>query len=232
MTSIIRPPILVHITPDGICRKPSADLEQYCKLVDAAVKAGVNVVQSGNASRAHLASTLQRHIEGRALLMINSDCEAALASDATGVHFPEAVDASDALMSLSSRGVNPLLIGRSAHSIEAAVQFCDQVDYLQIGTMFPSQTHPEKTQVEGLELMKLMRAHFSASVGPSPWLIGVGGIEAYNAGEVVHAGADGVAVIRAISGASSEREAASVVSTMKEEMAEALNARAVERLDY
>ena len=89
--------------------------------------------------------------------------------------------------------------GRRSHTVVLGAQ-------LQVGTMYPSLSHPEKTEVEGLQLMEEVRQS-CAQAAPQrpgtavchtrlPLLIGVGGIDATNAGPVIAAGADGVAVIR------------------------------------
>ncbi|MNW20930.1 Thiamine-phosphate synthase [compost metagenome] len=45
-------------------------------------------------------------------------------------------------------------------------------------------------------------------------IVGIGGIDATNAGAVIRAGADGVAVVSAISGARSPREAAAALRAL------------------
>ncbi|ETV89148.1 thiamine-phosphate pyrophosphorylase [Aphanomyces astaci] len=84
--------------------------------------------------------------------------------------------------------------GVSVHAISSAVTAAAlESSYLQVGTMFPTASHPEKTSVEGPELMRAVRQAL-----PSTRLIGIGGITESNCVDVMRAGANGIAVIRAI----------------------------------
>jgi thiamine-phosphate diphosphorylase len=88
-----------------------------------------------------------------------------------------------------------MLIGASVHSLDDAVSAEKAgADYLIVGTMFATRTHPGK-EPEGLELMRLIRGDTTRP------LIGIGGITTENAPSVMAAGADGVAVISEILGA-------------------------------
>jgi thiamine-phosphate diphosphorylase len=74
-------------------------------------------------------------------------------------------------------------------------------DFLLVGTMFSSRSHPGEKPA-GPELVRRVQEHASLP------LIGIGGIDASNAGQVVEAGARGVAVIGSILASPSPREAA------------------------
>lgn len=96
------------------------------------------------------------------------------------------------------------------------------MDYLQVGTMFPTGSHPEKgAAVEGPELMAAVDAALRrAGLRQGLALVGVGGIAEGNAGRVAVAGADGVAVISGL--AAPGREAAATVRALEAGMAAAV----------
>jgi thiamine monophosphate synthase len=106
------------------------------------------------------------------------------------------------------------VLGTSAHSVESALDAVRQsrgsngpgLEYLLVGTCFPTPSHPEKRRpedVEGPELPGRVRRALSELEDRRrgrrrPWVLGIGGIGAGNCGGVVRMGADGVAVIRAV----------------------------------
>ncbi len=173
-------------------------------LVDTvrdAVRGGVNMVQV----RAHELSidaleALTDRILGVAgdevVTVVNGSPEVAIRSMADGAHFREA-ERTDRLQ------IPPqLVVGQSAHSVSAAQASVEAgADYVIVGTVFPSASHPGGA-VGGLELVREVARNVSLPV------IGIGGITAENAGQVVEAGASGVAVIGAIIEAQQPFEAA------------------------
>ena len=72
--------------------------------------------------------------------------------------------------------------------------------------MFPTRTHPGKVP-EGPSLALAVAAALKARPGPTPRLVGVGGVDATNVGRLAAAGCDGAAVIRGISGAADPEDA-------------------------
>jgi thiamine-phosphate diphosphorylase len=70
-----------------------------------------------------------------------------------------------------------------------------------LGTVFPSPSKPDDAPV-GLEELNRARREIGIPI------IAIGGITAENVGAVLSAGADGVAVISAVAGHRSPREAA------------------------
>ena len=70
----------------------------------------------------------------------------------------------------------------------------DGVDYLMVGTIYGTASHPGRPP-SGPWLIEAVKARVRTH------LYAIGGINASNAGEVMRAGADGVAVIRSILGA-------------------------------
>ncbi len=124
-----------------------------------------------------------------ALLFVNGYPEVAVESGADGVHLPEAEEA-------VTRTDLPkgLLIGRSVHSVDAAMQAGQAgVDLLIAGAMFQTQSHPDVTPA-GIGLIGDVRRAATVPV------IGIGGIGPTNATRVMSAGADGIAVVGAVWG--------------------------------
>ena len=182
-------PCLALVTQYSLC--PS---DLFIERVAEAVSGGVRLVQlrekempAGQLLR--LAEELRRAIAGRALLVVNDRLDVALAAGAEGVHLPE-----DGLPVAAARRVlgNDLLIGRSVHNLEAAVEAqAEGADYLFAGTIYPSVSHPGST-TSGPALLKQISAAVSIPV------LGIGGITRDNVGEVMRAGASGAAVITAV----------------------------------
>lgn len=162
--------------------------------VALAVEGGVNMVQlrekdlpSGRFLE--LALEIRETVSDRALLIINERVDVALACGADGIHLGE-----EALSPSAARYIvgEDLLIGRSVHDMERAIEAQEQgSDYLIAGTVFATASHPS-FKPSGVGFMKAM-----ASAVRIPYL-GIGGINASNAAEVIDAGASGVAVISAI----------------------------------
>jgi thiamine-phosphate pyrophosphorylase len=159
------------------------------EVVDAAIEGGVNVVQLREKdlpARDLLALTRQlRGICGhRALLIINDRVDVALLSGADGVHLPE-----NGLPCAPVRHLLPasMVVGRSVHSIQAARQAeTDGANYVLVGTLFPSPSHPEG-EPAGLDLLKGVTSRL---VIPT---LGIGGVNCHNAAECRRWGAAGVA---------------------------------------
>jgi thiamine-phosphate pyrophosphorylase len=85
-----------------------------------------------------------------------------------------------------------MILGVSTHDPEQARRaVADGADYVAVGSIYPTTTKPG-FQLVGPELIRRVRPEV-----PVP-LVGIGGITADNAGAVLAAGADGVAVISAL----------------------------------
>lgn len=138
---------------------------------------------------AHVATELRRR---GALLVVNDRVDLALAVDADGVH----VGLDDLPVSVARRLVGPdRIVGASAHDATQAERAVEAgADYLGCGSLFPTNTKDDAT-VRGLDVVRDVRA---VTVAP---IFGIGGVDASNAARVIQAGADGVAVVRAIADA-------------------------------
>ena len=139
-----------------------------------------------------LASSIKRTIDGRALLIINERADVALAVDADGVQLGEQA----MTLAAARRVVGPqYLLGRSVHSEEGAVQAqAEGADFLIVGAMFATRSHQGAAPV-GTRLLEGISQLLECPAVP---LIGIGGITETTLGEVMQAGAAGVAVITSI----------------------------------
>ena len=134
-----------------------------------------------------------------AAFIVNDRVDLAVAVGADGVH----VGQDD----LPARVARPLLrpgmiLGVSTHSVEQArAAQADGANYIAVGSMFPTASKAE-FELVGPNLLRKLRADIHVP------LVGIGGITHANVGEVIAAGADGVAVISAVCAAPEPRLAA------------------------
>jgi thiamine-phosphate pyrophosphorylase len=205
-------------------------------LAAAAVAGGVGVVHLRGPGRSAgdlltEALRLRQALQGQALILVNDRLDVALAARADGVQLPgnglppaaaraltrrlrpdaalaakpgsEKRGDADDQSTLERHG--EFLIGCSVHDAASArAAEAGGADFLLVGTVFASQSHPG--QVPGGEvLLRAVRADCRLP------LIAIGGISSANAGAVVRAGADGVAVIRAVTEAQDPSAAAAAL---------------------
>ena len=134
--------------------------------------------------------------EKEVLFIVNNSVEIALKSGADGVHLGQSDEPWGARERL---GPDPVL-GVSVEDLDQA-KMAGQAgaDYVAV-TVWPTQTKPE---AEALGLAGLAEI---AAGSPLP-VVGIGGIDAGNAAQVISAGATGVAVVSAVAQAVDPREA-------------------------
>ena len=192
-------PALCLVTDRSLC-----DDASLAQKVAQAVEGGVDIVQlrEKDLPGRHLldlAMKIKQAIEGNALLIVNERVDVALLSGAYGVHLGE-----DALSPSEARSLvgHDMTIGRSVHDYEGALKAQQEgADYLIAGSIFPTRSHPGQPP-QGLSLIERLAPKLHV-----PYL-GIGGINAENAADVIRAGATGVAVISAILASSQPKEAA------------------------
>ena len=124
---------------------------------------------------------------------VNNRVDIADISNSDGVHLGQ----SDLPVSYARKvlGENKI-VGISASGYDKVIE-ADKlpVDYIGCGAIFSTTTKPE-ANVRGLEVLKQLKtANITKPV------IAIGGIDKTNVDEVIRAGADGVAVVRAVCGA-------------------------------
>ena len=172
-------------------------------LLDAGLRGGVDVVQLRDkelpdeeviAAAASFRAACDRH---GALFVLNDRPDLVAACDADGVH----VGQSDTPVGDARAAVgDDLLVGLSIEAVEQ-LDAIDGADYLGVGAVFPTPTKTDATAA-GLELV-----HAAAKRVQIPWFA-IGGIDLTTAGEVIAAGAPGIAVVRAIRDADDPEAAA------------------------
>ena len=170
----------------------------YVEMVAQACAGGADAVQLRDKSLSardlvHLCKELQSLCDKTgALFILNDRADAALAAGIDGVHVGQDDLPVRAVRSLMG---HRKLIGCSTHSIAQALTAAgDGADYVSCGPVFATPTKPDYAPV-GLdrvkEYKKLLRVSFVA----------IGGIDESNVEQVLKAGAERVAVVRAVSGA-------------------------------
>jgi thiamine-phosphate pyrophosphorylase len=172
------------------------------EAIEEAVAGGVDTVHvRDHAARAadllERGRRLRERLGGTVRLIVNDRLDVALALGADGVQLGRR-----SLPVAEARRIAPALaLGASVHST-AEARAAGGADWLLLGTVFPSSTHPGGATI-GPEGVGAIAA---AGLGP---VVAIGGITAENAASVVRAGAHGVAVISAVLAAPSPRDAAS-----------------------
>ncbi|MDN5347104.1 MAG: thiamine-phosphate pyrophosphorylase [Clostridia bacterium] len=135
-----------------------------------------------------------------ATFIVNDRLDVALAVDADGVH----VGQDDLPAAVARRLLGPgKILGVSVATVEEALRaLADGADYLGVGSIYATGTKPDAGAPIGPARIKEIKSRVNLPV------VAIGGINAANAGEVIAAGADGVAVISAVVGADDVRAAA------------------------
>ncbi|MDP4099305.1 thiamine phosphate synthase [Paenibacillus sp. P96] len=145
--------------------------------------------------------------EGGVPFIVNDDVDMAAALGADGIHVGQEDAPAD---SLRDRLGYKAIVGVSAHTLEEAGRAIrDGADYLGIGPVYPTRSKHDARTVQGTRLIQELRG-----LGIDIPLVGIGGITPGNAPPVLAAGADGVSVISAISGAEDPRQAAAALAAL------------------
>ncbi|WP_312115754.1 thiamine phosphate synthase [Brevibacillus reuszeri] len=185
-------------------------LERTAQIAHEALSGGVGTLQlrdKGSKLTADERLDLGRKLqalcrEHGALFFVNDDVKLAVQLQADGVH----VGQDDMLL----RDVRELVgekmyIGVSTATIEEALLAQrDGADCIGVGAMFATSSKADAGEPIGPSAITAIRE----AVGHELPIVGIGGITQENAAQVMQAGADGVAVISAISKAESPKEAA------------------------
>ena len=177
-----------------------------CQSVEAALQGGVTLVQlreKGLSGRDfYLAAEALKEITDkyRVPLLINDRLDIALAIDAAGVHIGQ----NDLPLPMVRHILGPhKLIGYSVADVaEAIYGAANGADYLGAGPVYATTT--KITDLSLLGEIGLSEIKKAVSIP----VVGIGGINAANAGEVMRAGADGISVVSAILGAQDPKASA------------------------
>ena len=166
------------------------------EVLTAAAEAGAVLFQYRNKSAAmkdaytEALALRQAAAKAGVLFIVNDRCDLALAVDADGVHLGQ----EDLPLDLARKVMGPdKLIGISTHNSDQVREAtAGKPDYLGFGPIFKPGSKQDHDPVVGLEGLRAMRSLTSLPV------FAIGGIQIDQVGEVMRAGADGVAVISAI----------------------------------
>lgn len=170
-------------------------------------QAGVRIVQYRNKTtsmkEAYAEALPLRKLSGElnVLFIVNDRCDLALAVDADGVHLGQG----DLPLDLARKVIGPKkLIGISTHNPEQVLAAsAGKPDYLGFGPIFKPGSKQDHDPVVGIDGLRAVLALTSLPI------FAIGGITVENVGEVMKAGANGVAVISAILKAQDIKQAVS-----------------------
>lgn len=227
MLPTIAPPFVFLITD----RTVVGGLDKLKRHVAAAIEGGVHGIQIREKDLAfhdleQITKQLRKITANQAVLTLNvstlEQLEMGLECAVDGVHLGES---SLPIQEVQTRlGKSGLLIGSSVHSLESAIEAIHAgADFLQVGTLFPSESHPGLRNPNP-SIMEDLRRKTDIP------LIGVGGITTRNASTVINDGADGIAVIREILNAENPKIAAKTLCEVVKvayETKQVLNARKI-----
>lgn len=168
------------------------------EIVEAAIRGGVDIIQLREKQRPartryRLGQAIRKRTDHAGVtFIVNDRLDIARAVDADGVHLGD----EDLPIPVAREQLgDTAIIGRSVSSVEAAREAVDAgADYLGVGSVYSTDskdTPPEETDI-GLQTITTIRETVDLPI------FGIGGINAENATEVAAAGANGVAVISAI----------------------------------
>jgi thiamine-phosphate pyrophosphorylase len=172
------------------------------EFLAAALRGGVDIVQlrMKSASDDAIVAAARRFARHDALLIINDRPDLVAAAGADGVH----VGQDDMTVAEARAIVGPdRLVGLSTHSREE-IDRAHGADYIGVGPVFATPTKPGRPAV-GIDLVSYASGHARMP------FFAIGGIDAGNVAAVASAGAERVAVVRALTEASDPESAARVL---------------------
>ena len=181
---------------------PKNGPDGYEAMVRAACEGGADVLQfrdkliTGRERYSAAARLLKICRQFGVLFIVNDALEVALSIAADGVHLgQDDLPVAEAKKLMHPMGIKNFLVGCSTHSLEQALEAKRQnADYIGIGPVFATPTKPTYNPV-GLELVRTVTSQIDLPH------VAIGGIDEFNVGQVLAAGAQRVAVVRAVCGA-------------------------------
>lgn len=184
-------PLLHVIVTDDVADSPEfpANAETLLAAGGDRVALHLRLKRASGRDFHSLAVRLRRAVAGSGgWCVINGRADIALTARAEAVQLGTGSIPVAAVRGLPGRG---FAIGASVHSAEEArLSVSEGADYLVAGSVFRTASHPDRDPA-GVALVT------SCAEAGVP-VVGVGGIDASNARQVVAAGAMGIAVIRAV----------------------------------
>ncbi|MDJ0688474.1 MAG: thiamine phosphate synthase [Xenococcaceae cyanobacterium MO_188.B32] len=174
----------------------TSPLENLLAIVEEALQGGVSLVQyrekkieDDNILLAQAQQLCQLCHKYNALFIVNDRVDLAVAVDADGVHLGQ----QDIPIALARHILgSQKIIGRSTTNPEEMQKaIAEGADYIGVGPVYKTPTKPTKAAA-GFEYVR-----YAAANSPIPWFA-IGGINLSNLPDVLEAGAQRVAVVRAI----------------------------------
>jgi thiamine-phosphate pyrophosphorylase len=180
----------------------------HLDVAKAALEGGADALQLrdkglGGGEMYRLASRMKEIVDkggGTCLFCVNDRVDVALAAGASGVHLGQ-----EDLPAAAARSIvgERMVIGISAATVEEAeIAKADGADYLGVGPVFATPTKPDAGVPIGLDGLSRIRDAVDTPI------VAIGGIDEKNAEQVLASGADGIAVISAVTSAADMQEAA------------------------
>ena len=190
---------------------------KHAEIARRAVVGGADVIQLRDKEKSSrelyaIACEMRGICAGRALFFVNDRLDVALAAGADGVHLGQ-----DDLPIEAARRIAPegFLIGISVgNADEARVAEAAGADYVAVSPVFSTSSKADAGTGYGISAIQEIRTAVHCPV------IGIGGINADNAAELIWAGLDGVAVISAVVSATAVTAAAQNLSAILHDVKE------------
>ena len=168
----------------------------HAELAEQAIAGGADTVQfrQKHGTARELITTAQSMQavceQHKVPLIVNDRADIALAVGATGAHFgQDDMPVSIGRQILSTKAI----IGASARTEEKILAAISEgADYIGFGPIYGTSSKPDAEMPKGLERLRRM-----CDIAACP-VIAIGGITVQTAGDVIRAGAHGIAVISAV----------------------------------
>jgi thiamine-phosphate pyrophosphorylase len=170
----------------------------HAEIAERAIAGGADVIQlrdkvCGSRKLCQIGQTLRTiTMKSGTLFIVNDRLDVALACGADGVHLGQ-----DDIRVGVARQIAPpgFIIGVSVGTVDEAIRAEQEgADYLALSPVFSTTSKNDAGPGRGLIVLREIRRSVSVPV------IAIGGITMDNVGEVITAGADGVAVISVVVG--------------------------------
>ena len=174
-------------------------------ILQAAIRGGITAFQFREKG-VHALSGVKKIALGKELrqlckknhipFIVNDDVELVHELQADGIH----VGQDDPSVSNLRKKFPHLIIGLSISNfseLEKSKHVLPLINYIGAGTIYPTTSKSDAKQAVGLQWIRDLRNRH-----PQMPIVGIGGIQVNNAKDVINAGADGIAVISAITKAS------------------------------
>lgn len=197
-------PRLHAITDERIARRQDLDVLARQLATAGGAALAFHARGRGLSGREHFDLATRLSVYPPTRLFVNDRLDVALAVGATGVQLGHAsLDVEEA-----RRLRTGWWIGKSVHDLpEAEAAHASGADYLVVGPVFPTPTHPDREPLGATQLGEIARLGIPT--------IAIGGVTPERISAVRDAGAHGIAAIRALWDAV---DPASVVGRMLEEL--------------